>query len=141
VRVTFFLGGKFLENPPVDDAVSSVVFALSGQAQVTSSTSSSTTYTWVNTGGSMSAFDFRTRNSIASVQVTSLTAIVFSGGDLQISGTGLGMVNGSAQSVLFNFNQTGGVTRYSIQNMSTLTTLAAGVGESGRAGISLSVNP
>lgn len=134
-------GGKFLDNPPVDNTVSSLVFALSGQTEVTSSTSSSTTYTWVDTGGSISAFDFKTRNSIASVQVTSLTATSYTSGDLQISGTGIGMVNGSAQSVLFHFNLIGGVTSYSMQNLSTLTTLASGVGEDTRAGIGLSVNP
>lgn len=134
-------GGKFLDNPPVDDAVSTVVFELSGQAEVSSSTSSSTTYTWVNTGGSISGFAFKTFNSIASVQVTTLTATSFTSGDLQISGTGTAMVNGSAQSVLFNFNFIGGVTSYTIESMSTLTPLAFGVGESGRAGIALSVNP
>lgn len=133
-------GGKFLEDPPVDDSVSTLVFAISGQAE-SSGGGTSTTYSFVNTSGSISAFDYKSRNQIASVQVTSLTATSFTSGDLQISGMGSAVVNGKNQNVVFNFDRVGGVTSFSIENAKTLTPLAAGVEEPGRAGIKLSVSP
>lgn len=133
-------GGKFLDNPPVDNGVSTVVFALDGEATLSSS-SGSTTYTWVNTGGSISAFDFKTRKQIASVQVATLSATAYGSGDLQILGSGMAVVNGSKLAVLFNFTRTGTLTTYYIKDAVTLTNLAAGTGETGRAGIALLVGP
>ncbi len=131
-------GGKFLSPT---GAVSTLVFDLSGQAQMTGSNS----YTYADFEGPFSAYDYATRTTIDPVVITSLSVTASSSSpsaDLTITGTGLATINGSPTptNIQFDVQRTAGVISFQITDTDSNMTLASGTGETGLSAVSVTVN-
>lgn len=129
-------GGKFLTSK---GAVSSLVFDISGQAQMTGSNS----YTYSDFDGLFSAYDYASRTTIDPVVIESLSVTASSpspSADLTIAGTGLATVNGTPTEIQFDIQRTAGVITYLISETSSGMPLASGTGETGLSTVSVTVN-
>ena len=97
--------------------------------------------TFTDRDGTLTAYNYRTRQNITGVVFDNVTANLLGGtvingawsGDFVVAALGRGKVNGVAIDLDFSLKILGGVLSFELKNAVTNAVLAGGTGESGRA--------
>jgi hypothetical protein len=126
-------GGKALAI--VDSTVSIFRFTVSGSGPLLPPNGVADT---TSITGSLDAFNYKTRTQITMSQFTGFEGLL-GNGTTTIALAGLALVNGRPTPVTFSARKVGGVITFELKNANTNVALAGGIGEAGRAAISLTV--
>ena len=126
-------GGKALAE--TDSTVSIFRFTVSGSGSLLPPNGVADT---TSITGNLDAFNYKTRTRITMSQFTGFEGLL-GNGTTTIAVAGHALVNGVPMLVNFSARKAGGVITFELKNANTNVALAEGIGEAGRAAISLTV--